>query len=71
IQPDQWELADAYSQRLVQRALELGGTASGEHGIGLIKKKFLRAEHGAAVDWMRQLKTLFDPGNLLNPGKIF
>ncbi len=71
IQPDQWELADAYSQRLVQRALELGGTASGEHGIGLVKKKFLRAEHGAAVDWMRQLKALFDPANLLNPGKIF
>ena len=71
IQPGQWELAEEYSRRLVLRALELGGTASGEHGIGLVKKKFLRAEHGAAVDWMVQIKGLFDPQNLLNPGKIF
>jgi len=71
IQPNQWELAEEYSRRLVQRALELGGTASGEHGIGLVKKKFLRQEHGAAVDWMQHIKMLFDPQNLLNPGKIF
>jgi D-lactate dehydrogenase (cytochrome) len=71
IQPDQYDLAEEYSLRLVQRALELGGTASGEHGIGLVKKKFLRAEHGPAVAWMQQIKALFDPGNLLNPGKIF
>jgi D-lactate dehydrogenase (cytochrome) len=71
IQQDQWEQAEAYSQRLTSRALELGGTATGEHGIGLIKKRFLREEHGAAVDWMKQIKGLFDPQNLLNPGKIF
>ncbi|HEX7733807.1 MAG TPA: FAD-binding oxidoreductase [Ktedonobacteraceae bacterium] len=71
IQPDQYDLAEEYSRRLVQRALELGGTASGEHGIGLVKKKFLRAEHGVAVDWMQQIKGLFDPQNVLNPGKIF
>lgn len=71
VQPDQYALAEEYSHRLVQRALELGGTASGEHGIGIVKKKFLREEHGAAVDWMRQIKGLFDPQNILNPGKIF
>ena len=71
IQPDQWEQAEEYSLRLTKRALELGGTASGEHGIGLVKKRFLREEHGAAVDWMKQIKGLFDPENLLNPGKIF
>ena len=71
IQPDQLEQAEEYSQRLVQRALDLGGTASGEHGIGLVKKKFLRQEHGAAVDWMQGIKQLFDPQNILNPGKIF
>ncbi|HEY1354290.1 MAG TPA: FAD-binding oxidoreductase [Ktedonobacteraceae bacterium] len=71
ITPDQWEQAEAYSSRLTGRALELGGTASGEHGIGLVKKRFMREEHGAAVDWMQQIKNLFDPHNLLNPGKIF
>ncbi len=71
IQPDQWDQAEEYSRLLVRRALALGGTASGEHGIGLVKKKFLREEHGAAVDWMSQIKNLFDPGHLLNPGKIF
>lgn len=71
IAQEQWERAEAYSERLTRRALELGGTATGEHGIGLIKKRFLREEHGAAVDWMKQIKGLFDPHNLLNPGKIF
>ncbi len=71
IQRDQWEQAEEYSLRLTRRALDLGGTASGEHGIGLVKKRFMREEHGAAVEWMRQIKSLFDPQNLLNPGKIF
>lgn len=71
IQPDQLAQAEEYSLRLTKRALELGGTASGEHGIGLVKKKFLREEHGAAVDWMQQIKKVFDPLSLLNPGKIF
>jgi D-lactate dehydrogenase (cytochrome) len=71
IQHEQWEQAEEYSRRLTKRALELGGTATGEHGIGLLKKKFLHEEHGAAVEWMRQIKQLFDPQNLLNPGKIF
>jgi D-lactate dehydrogenase (cytochrome) len=70
IQRDQWKQAEEYSLRLTRRALELGGTASGEHGIGLVKKRFMREEHGAAVEWMRQIKSLFDPQNLLNPGKI-
>jgi D-lactate dehydrogenase (cytochrome) len=55
---------------LVERALALGGTASGEHGIGLTKRKFLEAEHGAALPWLRRVKVLFDPDNLLNPGKV-
>ncbi|HEY0754074.1 MAG TPA: FAD-binding oxidoreductase [Ktedonobacteraceae bacterium] len=71
IQPDQYPMAEEYSLRLTSRALELGGTTTGEHGIGLVKKQFLRTEHGAAVDWMRKIKALFDPENLLNPGKIF
>jgi D-lactate dehydrogenase (cytochrome) len=71
VMPEQLSQAEEYSHRLTGRALELGGTASGEHGIGLVKKQFLRVEHGTAVDWMQQIKSLFDPQGLLNPGKIF
>ncbi len=62
--------AQRYVEYLNQRALALGGTVTGEHGIGLLKRKYMHAEHGAALDWMRQIKALFDPDNLLNPGKI-
>ncbi|MER3482526.1 MAG: 2-hydroxy-acid oxidase [Meiothermus sp.] len=62
--------AEKYAMRLVEKALELGGTSTGEHGVGLRKKKFLAQEHGVALEWMRQIKGLFDPQNLLNPGKI-
>jgi D-lactate dehydrogenase (cytochrome) len=61
--------AQEFSAQIVQRALAVGGTASGEHGIGLAKRGFLAAEHGGAVEWMRRLKALFDPEGLLNPGK--
>jgi D-lactate dehydrogenase (cytochrome) len=70
VSPDDYARAQAFAERLVQHALELGGTASGEHGIGLAKRGYMIAEHGAALEWMRQLKALFDPQGLLNPGKI-
>ena len=57
--------------RMVARPLELGGTCTGEHGIGYGKIGFLRAEMGDAVSVMRQLKVALDPENLMNPGKIF
>lgn len=63
--------AAVFSERLVEHTLALGGTCTGEHGIGLRKKKYLFKEHGPALGWMRQIKQLFDPENLLNPGKIF
>lgn len=63
--------AEEFSQRLVEHTLSLGGTCTGEHGVGLRKKKYLAREHGPALDWMRQIKRLFDPHDLLNPGKIF
>lgn len=68
--PDDFERAHAFSEKLVRQALALGGTASGEHGIGLVKRAFMAEEHGAALEWMRRLKALFDPDGLLNPGKI-
>ncbi len=63
--------AEVFSGRLVEHTLALGGTCTGEHGVGLRKKKYLPQEHGPALGWMRQIKQLFDPQNLLNPGKIF
>jgi len=63
--------AEVFSQRLVEFTLALGGTCTGEHGVGIRKKKYLVSELGPALGWMRQIKQLFDPHNLLNPGKIF
>lgn len=68
--PEDYGRAEEYSNLLVRRSLELGGTATGEHGVGLVKRKFMEAEHGAALGWMRQIKALFDPDGILNPGKI-
>ena len=57
--------------RLVERALALGGTCTGEHGVGLGKIDYLTAEHGeAAVGVMRAIKRALDPANLMNPGKV-
>jgi D-lactate dehydrogenase (cytochrome) len=70
VSPEDYSRARAFAEQLVHHALALGGTASGEHGIGLAKRAYMAAEHGAALDWMRRLKALFDPQGLLNPGKI-
>ncbi|NIA68583.1 FAD-binding protein [Pelagibius litoralis] len=68
--PEELEKAEAVNERMVMRALSMGGTCTGEHGVGSSKKKFLQAEHGEAVSVMRQLKLALDPQNLMNPGKI-
>lgn len=69
--PAETKAMDDFVQRLIERALKMEGTCSGEHGIGQGKRRFLRSEHGAGVDVMRAIKTALDPQNLLNPGKIF
>ena len=62
--------AERLNDRLVMRALALGGTCTGEHGVGLGKMKYLQAEHGEALAVMRQIKQALDPQNIMNPGKI-
>jgi D-lactate dehydrogenase (cytochrome) len=68
--PKEMAEAERLNDRLVMRALALGGTSTGEHGVGLGKMKYLQAEHGEAVAVMRQLKQALDPQNIMNPGKI-
>jgi D-lactate dehydrogenase (cytochrome) len=68
---EQWDRIHRIAGNLVQKTLDLGGTATGEHGIGLGKRKFMEAEHGSSLEWMKQIKALFDPNGILNPGKIF
>ena len=48
----------------------MDGTCTGEHGIGIGKKKYLAAEHGGAVETMRAIKHAIDPLNIMNPGKV-
>jgi len=62
---------DAVNSLIVYHAIELGGTATGEHGVGIGKRKYITKQHGPALDVMRQIKDLFDPNGILNPGKIF
>jgi D-lactate dehydrogenase (cytochrome) len=63
--------AERLHGRMVERALSMDGTCTGEHGVGLGKRQFMMAEHGApGVAMMRALKSALDPHNLLNPGKI-
>ena len=62
--------AKRFNERLVARALAMGGTCTGEHGVGYGKMAFLADEHGEGVEVMRDLKRALDPHNLMNPGKI-
>ncbi len=69
--PDEIARGQAFVERLVDRALAMEGTCTGEHGVGQKKMKYLEAEHGAeALDLMRTLKRAIDPDNIMNPGKV-
>ncbi len=66
------ERAMALDRRIVDRALSLGGSCSGEHGVGTGKREFLEREHGVeALAVMRQIKVALDPRGIMNPGKMF
>ncbi len=66
------ELAEAkrLADRMVDRALKMGGTVTGEHGVGMGKMKYMTREHGDAWGVMADIKRSFDPQNILNPGKM-
>ena len=68
--PEEMKRAEGVNDRMVMRALAMGGTCTGEHGVGTGKMRFLQAEHGDALAVMRQIKQALDPDNILNPGKI-
>ena len=70
-EPETIRKADEFNDRMVARALAMGGTCTGEHGVGLGKIKFLYQEHGEAIALMRAIKKALDPENIMNPGKIF
>lgn len=68
--PDEVARAEKVAHRMVTRALDMGGTATGEHGIGIGKLRYMAAEHGPAWAVMGKLKTALDPHNIMNPGKL-
>ena len=69
--PNELDEVEGFNDRLIRRALDMEGTCTGEHGIGLGKQQWLIAELGDAVEQMKLIKRSFDPQNILNPGKIF
>ncbi|CDZ36935.1 Putative D-lactate dehydrogenase (D-lactate ferricytochrome C oxidoreductase) [Neorhizobium galegae bv. officinalis] len=68
--PEELAEAERLAERLYQRAIDMGGTFSGEHGIGISKLKYLRREHGDAIDMMNAIKAAIDPKGIMNPGKL-
>ena len=69
--PAEVKVAKDFSERLVERALAMDGTCTGEHGVGQGKMKYLAAEHGLpALEAMRAVKRALDPDDIMNPGKM-
>ena len=68
--PEEMAIAMEISARLNARSLKLGGTITGEHGIGMGKMKYMQDQHGEAWRLMASIKRTLDPTNILNPGKV-
>ena len=66
-----WTRVEEANRKIVLKALELEGTCTGEHGVGIGKRRFLEIEHGASLALMKKIKALLDPKDLMNPGKFF
>lgn len=69
--PKEVQLAEEINGKIVEYALKKGGTCTGEHGIGIGKKKYLQKEHPDTLPLMKLIKQQFDPNGILNPGKLF
>ncbi len=67
----EWSTLEKINHLIVEKAVVLGGTCTGEHGVGIGKRKFMEKEHGESFKLMRRIKELIDPKGLMNPGKIF
>ena len=65
-----YEMIRNFSNKLVDKALELNGTVTGEHGIGINKKEYLKKQHPDNIPLMQTLKKTIDPNNIMNPGKV-
>ncbi len=68
---DEWGRLEAINKAIVEKAIAVGGTCTGEHGVGIGKRKFMELEHGESYQLMKEIKHLIDPKGLMNPGKIF
>ncbi|WP_415715999.1 FAD-binding oxidoreductase [Roseibium sp.] len=68
--PAELQTTAEFVEQLSLRAIDMGGTCTGEHGVGQGKQKYLRREHGDALDVMQAVKHALDPDNIMNPGKI-
>ena len=66
-----WAKMERVNHAIVEKAVRMGGTCTGEHGVGIGKRKFMTLEHGDSLELMRQIKNMIDPKGLMNPGKIF
>jgi glycolate oxidase len=71
-QPEQWQKVEQMVAEIFEASLAVGGTLSGEHGVGVLKRPYLeRALGPVSIDIQRRIKQALDPQNILNPGKMF
>jgi glycolate oxidase len=69
--PAEVALVDQLCEDIHRMAIEMNGSTTGEHGVGVVRAMYAEDEHGRAVDFMRSIKKVFDPNNIMNPGKLF
>ncbi|MHA1649370.1 MAG: FAD-binding oxidoreductase, partial [Candidatus Helarchaeota archaeon] len=68
--PEHWKKLNQLSEKIHEFAIEIGGTVTGEHGIGLTRAKYLQKERPIVLELMRKIKKAIDPKNIMNPGKM-